>query len=142
MVGYDIDYVDELALYLNDILVGYLVTGPDDMLNIGETFELPAAAQVPGMNVLKFVQKTPGWKWGVTDLLLSEVEDATDPADPDLLAEIAALQKTVQEQGERLGSLEAGFGAIRDAWMAISWAMSTPLAVVLAAPPISWINRV
>ena len=70
--GYDIDYVDEIAVYLNDNLLGYLSKGPNNGLNAGDSFAIPAGAQIPGENRIQFVQKTAGWAWGVTNLLLAE----------------------------------------------------------------------
>ena len=74
VTGYDIDDPagDEVALYLNDQLLGYLSNGPDNGFNAGDTFAIPMSLQQSGPNVLHFVQKVPGWKWGVTDLLLTD----------------------------------------------------------------------
>jgi len=72
VTGYDIDYTDEIAVYLNDDLLGYLSKGPNDGLNAGDSFAIPAGDQISGENRIKFVQKTSGWKWGVTRLLLAE----------------------------------------------------------------------
>jgi hypothetical protein len=72
VTGYDIDYADEVAVYLNDDLLGYLSKGPDNGLNSGDMFPIPASAQLAGENRIKLAVKTAGWKWGVTDLLLSE----------------------------------------------------------------------
>jgi subtilisin family serine protease len=72
VTGYDIDYADELAVYLNDNLLGYLSKGPNNGLNAGDNFPIPADAQIPGENRIKFVVKTAGWIWGVTNLLISE----------------------------------------------------------------------
>ncbi len=79
VTGYDIDYTDEIAVYLNDNLLGYLSKGPNNGLNAGDSFAIPADAQISGVNRIKFVQKTEGWIWGVTDLLLAEY--TTPPAD-------------------------------------------------------------
>jgi len=72
VTGYDIDFVDELAVYLNGSLLGHLSVGPNNGLNAGDTFDIPAGAQQPGANELRFSVKTAGWIWGVTDLLLSD----------------------------------------------------------------------
>ncbi len=72
VTGYDIDFVDELAVYLNGDLIGYLTRGPNNKLNAGDTFTIPASAQVlGGTNLLHFKVKTSGWIWGVTNLLLT-----------------------------------------------------------------------
>jgi subtilisin family serine protease len=72
VTGYDIDYADEISVYLNDNLLGYLSKGPNNGLNAGDSFSIPAGDQIPGENRIKFVQKTTGWIWGVTNLVLSE----------------------------------------------------------------------
>jgi hypothetical protein len=53
-------------------LLGYLSKGPNNGLNAGDSFAIPAGAQNPGENRIKFVLKTSGWTWGVTNLLLAE----------------------------------------------------------------------
>jgi hypothetical protein len=72
--GYDIDFADELSVHLNGELVGHLSVGPDNALNGGDSFVLAAAQQVAGTNLIEFRQKTPGWKWGVTGLLLQDFQ--------------------------------------------------------------------
>jgi hypothetical protein len=71
--GYDIDYADEVAVYLNGILLGYLRVGLDDALNGGDSFCIPVGDQVSGENRIRFVQKTAGWTWGVTNLLVTQI---------------------------------------------------------------------
>jgi len=71
VTGYDIDYVDELAVYLNGNLLAHLTVGPNNGLNAGDSLAIPLAAQQPGANLLRFKVKTAGWKWGVTELLLT-----------------------------------------------------------------------
>jgi subtilisin family serine protease/ABC-type amino acid transport substrate-binding protein len=71
VTGYDIDYADELAVYLNGNLIGHLTKGPNNRLNAGDSFSIPATAQLPGTNLLRFKVRNSGWKWGVTDLLLT-----------------------------------------------------------------------
>jgi glucose/arabinose dehydrogenase len=72
VTGYDIDEGNEVTVYLNDVLLGNLSKGPNDGLNSGDTFPIPASDQLTGENRIKFVQKVAGWKWGVTNLLLAE----------------------------------------------------------------------
>ena len=66
VTGYDIDFDDELAVYLNNTFIGHLSEGPNNGLNSGDRFTLPSAAVVLGDNVLEFRQPNPGWIWGVT----------------------------------------------------------------------------
>jgi Zn-dependent metalloprotease len=70
VTGYDVDFTDEVAVFLNGDLLGHLSTGSNDALNAGDTFLIQAAEQHPGMNVIEIQQRTPGFKWGVTNLLL------------------------------------------------------------------------
>ena len=66
--GYDIDFVDEVAVYLNGTFVMNLSVGANNNLNAGDVIALPSSSLVTGTNVLEFRQKKPGWTWGVTDL--------------------------------------------------------------------------
>ncbi len=71
VTGYDIDAADEIAVELNGAHIGYLSSGPNNGLNSGDTFEIPAAAQLPSArNEIVFRQTTPGFIWGVTGLAL------------------------------------------------------------------------
>jgi hypothetical protein len=72
VTGYDIDFIDELAVYLNDNLLGYLSIGPNNGLNSGDSFPITASGQLAGENRIRFVLKTAGWTWGVTNLLVAE----------------------------------------------------------------------
>ncbi|RLA52862.1 MAG: hypothetical protein DRR42_06365, partial [Gammaproteobacteria bacterium] len=71
VTGYDIDLPDEITVYLNGAPLGNLSTGPNNGLNGGDVFVIPASAQQPGNNQVLFVEQTSGWTWGVTDLLLT-----------------------------------------------------------------------
>ena len=72
VIGYDIDYTDEVRVYLNDNFLGYLSKGPNNGLNAGDSFSILAGAQLSGENRIKFVQKKAGWIWGVTNLMIAE----------------------------------------------------------------------
>ncbi|MDX2313193.1 MAG: PQQ-dependent sugar dehydrogenase, partial [Gammaproteobacteria bacterium] len=72
VTGYDIDYADELLVSLNGNPLGYLSVGPNEALNAGDSFAIPAALQLPGANLIRFQVKTSGWMWGVTNLLLTD----------------------------------------------------------------------
>jgi len=72
VTGYDIDYVDEIAVYLNGVLLGYLSPGSNNGLNAGDSFCIPAVDQLSGENRIRFAEKTAGFTWGVTNLLLAE----------------------------------------------------------------------
>ena len=70
--GYDVDQSTEVAVYLNGGRLGHLRRGPNNALNAGDSFLLPAALLVNGRNQIEFRQANPGWKWGVTNLLVSD----------------------------------------------------------------------
>jgi beta-glucanase (GH16 family) len=67
---YDIDFVDEVAIQLNGNLIGYLNTTDNNAYGESSII-IPAALSLPGDNSLVFEQKNSGWRWGVTNILLS-----------------------------------------------------------------------
>jgi glucose/arabinose dehydrogenase/ABC-type amino acid transport substrate-binding protein len=71
LTGYDIDAGDEISVELNGAPIGFLSAGPNNGLNAGDAFVLPAAAQLPGENTVVLRQRVSGWIWGVLDLALS-----------------------------------------------------------------------
>ena len=71
--GYDVDFDDEIAVRLNGVLLGYLSTGPNNSLNSGDTLSLPTASLIAGTNFLEFRQRTQGYIWGATNLLLQSI---------------------------------------------------------------------
>ncbi|MFW2440134.1 MAG: S8 family serine peptidase [Arenicellales bacterium] len=73
VTGYDIDQVDEVCVYLNDLLVECLSKGLNNALTAPQVIMLPVTSQVSGSNLLEIRQKTPGWKWGVTNVGLFDV---------------------------------------------------------------------
>jgi len=66
--GYDLDSVDELAIWLNGNLLGALTQTTNNALGTAGLWWLPAAAQVTGVNRIEVRQKSAGEKWGVTGL--------------------------------------------------------------------------
>lgn len=93
VVGWDIDVADEVEVLLNGDSLGFLSTGPNESHNAGDSFVITAEQQLSGGNVITFAETTPGWKWGVTDILLT-AGGAPPPA-----ADIA-LSVGVAEQGQ------------------------------------------
>ncbi len=72
VAGYDIDYEEELAVYLNEgtvdeLFLGY-VTGIDNSLGADNMFWLVNSSLVSGANEISFVQSSPGDTWGITRL--------------------------------------------------------------------------
>ena len=68
VTGYDIDYADEISVWLNGTQIGFLAKGSNNGLNAGDLFTLPPTLHVAGPNAIEFRQRTVGWKWGVTSL--------------------------------------------------------------------------
>jgi len=68
--GYDVDVVDEVQVVVNNEPLGYLSTTPNNQLS-PSTLKIPETVQNPGENTLQFIQKIPGWTWGITSILLS-----------------------------------------------------------------------
>ena len=79
VTGFDIDYADEISVYLNDVWIGYLTKGPNNQPNAGDVFRITGEDQSPGENLVRFTQRRPGWKWGVTGILVDLVAGSTVP---------------------------------------------------------------
>ena len=80
VTGYDIDYGDEISVHLNGSQIGFLTKGPNNGLNAGDVLTLLPPFVVAGSNTLEFRQREPGWKWGVTNLVvLSQPPPGTPP---------------------------------------------------------------
>ncbi len=83
--GFDIDYDDEVAVFLNantvnQIMLGLLPTGVNDG-SVDYSIDIPAIAQLPGENRLSFVQmRDPNFKWGVSSI---QLVDPNAPLPPD-----------------------------------------------------------
>jgi ABC-type amino acid transport substrate-binding protein len=110
--GYDIDYADEVAVYLNGVLQGYLSLGLDNGLNGGNGFPIAVGSQLSGENRIKFVQKTAGWMWGVTNLLLAQ--DSGTPPEVQLTVDVLDTRGfghnygSNQHQTELIATFEGG----------------------------------
>ena len=83
--GFDIDNTTEVAVFVNDVALAHLARTTNEARGPG-TLVIPASVQASGTNILSFRQSTPGYMWGVTDLLLSEKQNLPPVADagPDL----------------------------------------------------------
>ena len=79
VTGFDIDYEDEVSVSLNGTPLGFLSVGPNEQLNGGDSFTIPASRQVSGANYLQFFnERSAGFKWGVTALTLTPDTAPTD----------------------------------------------------------------
>ena len=63
-------FADELALYVNGVLMGYLNTTPDNASGLLEEWLILQSNQIAGTNRIEIHQKTGGWKWGVSNLAI------------------------------------------------------------------------
>lgn len=68
MQGYAIATADEVGLWLNGHLLGYLTQASDGPWSAPSLWLLPAALQMSGENVIEWVPQTKGLAWGVTRL--------------------------------------------------------------------------
>jgi len=80
--GFDIDIAAEVDVLVNGESIGNLSRTPDS-LTAPSTLIIPASLQSSGKNTLRFAQIITGWKWGVSNLLLS-LDDA-QPENPFLV---------------------------------------------------------
>ncbi len=67
---YDIDFADEILVTVNGMSIGYLSKTANNGTG-NSTLTIPLAVQTSGNNVLSFVQKNAGWRWGISDIKLS-----------------------------------------------------------------------
>ena len=91
--GFDIDNGTEIDVQVNGTSIDYLSVTPDN-LSGPSTILIPASVQVDGENTLEFVQRVPGWRWGIANLLLTTDESTPPVADlpndvPELLIDSA-----------------------------------------------------
>ena len=68
VTGYDVDFGDEVSVYLNSTILGDLIQGANNALNAGDVIELPLMETLLGENRIEFRQNAPGFIWGVTGL--------------------------------------------------------------------------
>ncbi|WP_299919398.1 DUF4214 domain-containing protein [uncultured Roseobacter sp.] len=77
--GFDVDFTNEVELFLNGASLGFLAPGADEQLT-EYTIDIAASDMIAGENVITFDQaRNDTWKWGVTDLLLREVDTSPPP---------------------------------------------------------------
>lgn len=73
VIGYDIDSSTEISVLLNDVRVGYLQKSSNNGFQNTE-IQIPRSSYKTGKNVLSFVQKNKGARWGVSDIELIATE--------------------------------------------------------------------
>ena len=69
--GFAIDFVDEVEVLLNDVSLGFVGTTPNNGTGAFQ-FNIIAANQLVGDNVIEFRNSNPTYKWGVTDVVIDE----------------------------------------------------------------------
>lgn len=77
LTGYDIDTRQEVRALVNGTPIGSLSRTPDNGRSTSELTIAQSLLRSEG-NTLRFEQLNPGWRWGVTDLLLSEADSTGD----------------------------------------------------------------
>ena len=90
LLGFDIDFANEVKVSLNGNSLGFLTTGPNNGFNGGDIFTISAADQLLGTNTLTFEQNLNNtYKWGITNILL---EDAFTPPAIDFALTLEVLE--------------------------------------------------
>lgn len=85
VLGFDIDHGDEVEVFLNGTSLGHLLQGANNNHSPAvDTFTLPASLVVDGVNALEFRQRVSGWRWGVTDILVSDGSAPMVSSDPEV----------------------------------------------------------
>lgn len=75
--GFDIDTGDEIGVYINGKLVGYLAAGSDGALTDTQRFTIPYYWLTTGYNFLEFKVEDSDSIWGVTDIAVRKYTDPT-----------------------------------------------------------------
>ncbi len=94
--GFDIDDSREVDVYLNGRRIGSLLRGQNNRLNRGDMFLIRQEQQRDGTNLVEFRHRTPGRRWGITELaLLSDNQPSI---------ELGVNERASGEYGHRYGS--------------------------------------
>jgi len=70
LAGYDIDFGREVRVLVNGTQIGFLSKTPNNRRGTSQLTIEQSLLNSTG-NTLRFEQTQPGWRWGVTDLILS-----------------------------------------------------------------------
>lgn len=70
VTGNDIDFADEVSVLVNGNSVGFLTTTRDNGSGVTSLPINPSDLRA-GTNTLEFREKQEGWRWGVTDIMLT-----------------------------------------------------------------------
>ncbi|WP_371226358.1 beta strand repeat-containing protein [Roseovarius sp. 2305UL8-3] len=74
LTGYDIDFTDEIAIYINDEFHSYLDLGPNNGLT-DYVIYIGSDALLFGQNIVTFENTNPSWTWGLTDFTIDNFVD-------------------------------------------------------------------
>ena len=85
--AFDIDSNAEVSISVNGALIGFLSKTPNNGTS-RSTLSIPAERQTAGQNSLSFEQRTPGARWGITDVLLSSDTSPPDNTTPLLTLDV------------------------------------------------------
>ncbi|MEQ9696160.1 hypothetical protein WNE31_18370, partial [Shimia sp. SDUM112013] len=69
LTAFDIDNPNEVEVLVNGSSIGFLDTGVNQGTS-AHVLDIPVTLQTLGTNTITFVQQTPNYVWGVTDLLI------------------------------------------------------------------------
>ena len=72
VTGWDMDFPEEVAIYLNGTAYGHLKQGTSNQNNAGDLFVFTKADLNVGGNVIELVQKDGVDQWGVSNLLITQ----------------------------------------------------------------------
>ncbi len=104
--GYDIDNGTEIDVRVNGTSIDHLSVTPDNASG-PSSISIPANAQIDGENTLEFVQRVPGWRWGITNLLLAADENPSVPDDnSDVIPELQVDNIESQRFGYRFEGVD------------------------------------
>jgi hypothetical protein len=67
-----VDTATEVEVFLNGTRLGFLDPTPNNGTG-PSTFQIAAADQLSGDNIIEFHAANPAWAWGVTDVLIDEM---------------------------------------------------------------------
>ena len=92
LTGYDVDFENEIRVSLNGSALGFLTPGPNNGLNSGDRFVIPANQQTAGTNLVTFEQNLNNtYVWGITDIRLTL--DNAPPAGTDFVLVLNQLEE-------------------------------------------------
>ncbi len=80
LTTFDVDFDDELQVFLNGTSLGYLDKTPNKGIG-NDTLLLSSAALIAGENELTIQNENPDWMWGVNELRVDELQVTDANAD-------------------------------------------------------------